>query len=332
MPRFTMRLPSDRKFRMLQVKQLLESETDANHSLTMTQIMEMLGQEKDSDRRAIYDDVKDLSELGTVVKIDKSKTPPRLNVVKRTFSLSELKLMIDAIASSKFLTKSASQALIDKLKMFCSHYEAEELNRQALLANRAKRIDTDYHDNVSKISKAIDNDRRASFQYFRINVRNKRENNKNLSLVSPWVMLYEEDNYYLMGYDGKKMRYYRLDRMDDVKILEEKREGEEEYKKIKDELPFRTQSSFNLFGGEKEWVTLRCPTYFYYVIVDKFGPNLHPMIEKGTDTFTVSVPVAVGDPFFAWVISMRNKIEIVEPKNVRDKMRELLNDVGKHYR
>ena len=317
---------------MLQVKQLLESETDANHSLTMTQIMEMLGQEKDSDRRAIYDDVKDLSELGTVVKIDKSKTPPRLNVVKRTFSLSELKLMIDAIASSKFLTKSASQALIDKLKMFCSHYEAEELNRQALLANRAKRIDTDYHDNVSKISKAIDNDRRASFQYFRINVRNKRENNKNLSLVSPWVMLYEEDNYYLMGYDGKKMRYYRLDRMDDVKILEEKREGEEEYKKIKDELPFRTQSSFNLFGGEKEWVTLRCPTYFYYVIVDKFGPNLHPMIEKGTDTFTVSVPVAVGDPFFAWVISMRNKIEIVEPKNVRDKMRELLNDVGKHYR
>ena len=332
MPRFTMRLPSDRKFRMLQVKQLLESETDANHSLTMTQIMEMLGQEKDSDRRAIYDDIRDLSELDTTVKIDKSKTPPRLNVVERTFSLSELKLMIDAIASSKFLTKSASQALIDKLKMFCSHYEAEELNRQALLANRAKRIDTDYHDNVSKISKAIDNNRKVSFQYFRINVRNKRENNKNLSLVSPWVMLYEEDNYYLMGYDGKKMRYYRLDRMDDVKILEEKREGEEEYKKIKDELPFRTQSSFNLFGGEKEWVTLRCPTYFYYIIVDKFGPNLHPMIEKATDTFTVSVPVAVGDPFFAWVISMRNKIEIVEPKSVRNKMRELLNEVGKHYR
>lgn len=331
MARLSYRLLDNRKFRLLRVKQVLEDETDASHSLTMTQIMELLGKDSDADRRAVYEDVKDLKYLGTIVKVDKSKTPPQLNVEKRTFSLSELKLMIDAIASSKFLTKSASQALIDKLKMFCSRYEADELNRQTLLANRAKRIDTDFHENVSKLSVAMDDNKQVSFQYFRINVRNKRENNKNLSIVSPWAMIYAEDNYYLMAYDGKKMRHYRVDRMDDIEILPDKRAGEEEYKKIKDELPFRTQSTFNLFGGEKELVTLRCPTFFYYVVLDKFGPNIHPMIEKKTDTFTVTVPVALGDPFFAWVFSMRNKVTIVEPQKVREKMKEMLNDVSKHY-
>ena len=98
-----------RKFRMLRVKQILEQETDKNHSITMTRLLELLGEEKESDRRTLYDDVRDLEALGTKVKIDKSHRPPSLSVEERTFSLSELKLMIDAIASSKYLTEKASR-------------------------------------------------------------------------------------------------------------------------------------------------------------------------------------------------------------------------------
>ena len=159
--------PSDRKFRLLRVKHILERETDANHSITMTRLLELLNEESESDRRTLYDDVRDLEALGTKVKIDKSHRPPSLSVEERTFSLSELKLMIDAIASSKYLTEKASRELIDKLKMFCSRYEANELNRQTLLANRAKRIDNDFHNNVSIISEAIDSKKKISFEKYR---------------------------------------------------------------------------------------------------------------------------------------------------------------------
>lgn len=321
----------NRKFRMLRVKQILENETDSAHYITMTQLLEFLNDENEKDRRTLYDDIKDLKYLGTTVKISKGYAPPRLNVEERLFSISELKLIIDAVASSKFLTQKATQEIIDKLKGFCSRYEATELNRQTLLSNRAKRIDAEYHNNVGILSKAIEMRQKVTFSYYRLNIHNKREYNKKESIVSPWIMLYYNDNYYLMAYDGKIMRYYRLDRIDTVKILDEKSEGEEEYKKIKEELPFRTQSSFNLFGGEKKLVTLRVPVHFYYIIADQFGTNLYPVMDKSKEFFTVSVPVAVGDQFFGWVLSMGNKVTIIDPPDVKRQMVEMMRGVLKHY-
>lgn len=326
MAKQTYSLLPDRKFRMLRVKQILESETDASHSITMTQLLELMNEESDKDRRTLYEDVRDLEYLGTKVKISKGYTPPRLNVEERLFSISELKLMIDAVASSKFLTQSATQEIIGKLKQFCSRYEATELNRQTLLANRTKRIDTDYHDNVGILSKAIDEKRKVTFKYFRLNIHNKRSYQKKDIIVSPWILLYANDNYYLLAFDGKIMKYYRLDRIDNVQILDAKSEGEEEYKKVKEELPFRTQSSFNLFGGEKVDVTLRCPVYYYYLIADQFGTNLYPIQDKATDTFTVTVPVAIGDQFFGWVLSMGQRVVIEGPPEVKKQMARSLRD------
>lgn len=177
-------IPPDRKFRLLRVKHILERETDAAHSITMTRLLELLNEENESDRRTLYEDVRDLEALGTKIKIDKSHRPPSLSVEERTFSLSELKLMIDAIASSKYLTMKASQDLIDKLKMFCSRYEASELNRQTLLTNRAKRIDNNFHNNVSIISEAIDKKKKISFMYFRMDTRQKKQYNKKESVIS----------------------------------------------------------------------------------------------------------------------------------------------------
>ena len=321
-----------RKFRLLKVKHILESETDTSHSITMGQLIDKLNADVEPDRRVLYDDIRDMAELGTIVKIDKSKTPPQLSVRERLFTLSELKLMIDAITSSKFLTKKASDELIDKLKLFCSRYEATELNRQTLITNRAKRVDNDFHNYVSLISKAIQNDKKISFQYFRIGMNNTKKYNKNRSIVSPWFMIYVNDRYYLLAFDGKEIRQYRVDRMESVMILLEAREGADEAETIKKELPFRTQSAFNVFGGEKEQVTLRCPTHFYFVIADQFGASLYPIVDKKTDTFTVTVPVVLGDAFFGWVLSMRNKVTIVDPPRVKKMMKEILSDVGREYR
>ena len=316
----------DRKFRMLRVKQILESETDASHSITMSQLLELMNEESDKDRRTLWQDIEDIENLGTKVKIDKNHQPWRLNVEERIFSISELKLMIDAVASSKFLTQSATQEIIGKLKQFCSRYEATELNRQTLLANRTKRIDTEYHDNVGILSKAIDVKQKVTFKYFRLNIHNRRDYQKKEIIVSPWILLYANDNYYLLAFDGKQMKYYRLDRIDNVQILDAKSEGEEEYKKVKEELPFRTLSSFNLFGGEKVDVTLKCPVYYYYLIADQFGTNLYPILDDSKEYFTVTVPVAIGDQFFGWVLSMGQKVVIVGPPEVKKQMARLLRE------
>ena len=331
MARKSYTLLKDRKFRMLKVKQILETETDASHYITMTQLLELMDEDKDNDRRTLWEDIEDIGNLGTKVQIDKSHQPWRLKVEERLFSIYELKLMIDAVASSKFLTQKATEEIIGKLKMFCSRYEATELNRQTLIANRTKRIDTEYHDNVGILSKAIDAKKKVTFQYFRLNYRNKREYQKKEIIVSPWLLLYSRDNYYLLAYDDKKMKYYRLDRIDNVVMLEDKSQGEEDYEKIKEELPFRTQSSFNLFGGEKVIVKLRCPVFYYYLIADQFGTNLFPILEKDKEYLTVSVPVAIGDQFFGWLLSMGTKVTIVEPPEVKKQMVELMTRVMRNY-
>ena len=181
------------------------------------------------------------------------------------------------------------------------------------------------------LSQAIEANRRVSFEYFRIDTKNKKRFDKLTHFTSPWLTLYQDDHYYLVGYDRKRITYYRIDRIADIAILDEPREGEEEYEKLKKELPFRTQSSFNLFGGEKTIVTLRCPTFFYYVIVDKFGSNLIPRVDIKNDVCEVDVPVAVGDQFFGWIFSMGKRIEITAPQTVRDKMKKMLNTVSSHY-
>ncbi len=123
--------------------------------------------------------------------------------------------------------------------------------------------------------------------------------------------------------------------MSDITILDEPQEGEEALKEFKKDLPFRTQSVFNMFGDEKQWVALRAPLYYYYAIEDKFGSGLVPRIEKdgrGTEYVTVDVPVAVGPQFFAWVFEMENYITIIGPKEVAGQMKEMLHKVSLRYK
>ena len=140
----------------------------------------------------------------------------------------------------------------------------------------------------------------------------------------------------MIGFDGKARKNYRVDRMENITILEEKQDGEEELAEYKKELSFRTQSMFNMFGeGEKEWVTLRAPEYYYFSIEDKFGSNLIPRHERdksGRDYVIVEVPVIVGDQFFAWIFGMKNKITIVEPDSVRERFQKMIEEVGRRYR
>ena len=185
---------------------------------------------------------------------------------------------------------------------------------------------------MSIISEAIETNHRISFEYFRIGTNNKKHFDKRKHFTSPWITLYNENNYYLVAYDRKRITYYRIDRITDVNILDEPRQGEEEYNKLKQELPFRTQSTFNIFGGERTTVTLRCPSFYYHVLVDKFGNDLVPRIDKNNNYCEVDVPVVTSDSFFGWLFSMKRKVQIVGPKEVKKKMCEMVHGASTYYR
>lgn len=322
-----------RKLKMLYLKEFFEQRTDENHSVTIKEIQKYLdSKDIPADRRTLYQDIEALQFYG----LDIAHEPYEhgYNLVSRDFEVYELKLMIDAIASSRFLSEKRSRVLIDKLKGLCSHYDAQPLQRQVLLANRVKGVSKVLHINVDIISEAIYENRQIQFRYFKYNTRKERQFNKREYIISPWAMLYADDQYYLLAYDAaekkqdKAFKYFRLDRITDIAILPDPRDGKDQYERI--DLAVRTKSTFNMFGGKIQNVTLRFPNFQFEIALDKFGRDIVPM-KDGDEHFTITVPVAVGPHFYGWVFGLKNYVTIVGPEDVRKGMIDMLEAVKKRY-
>ena len=321
------------KLKMLYLKQLFEEKTDSEHEITIKNIQEALGRHGiNADRRTLYQDIEALQNYG--LDIVHEPYSQNYSLASRDFEVYEIKLMIDAISSSRFLSEKRSRELIEKLKKQCSHYESQSLQRQVLLANRVKGISTVLHINVDTISHAIALNRQIQFSYFKYDIKKEREYYKRTYVLSPWDMLYADGQYYLFAFDpeekkaDKTFKYFRVDRMDKIKITDETRQGKELHDAL--DLKTRIKSTFNMFGGKIERVTLRFPNFQFEMAMDKFGRDIIP-VKDGDDHFTVTVPVAVGPQFYGWVFSLKNYVTIVAPEHVRNGMRDMLEAVGKRY-
>ena len=208
------------KLKMLYLKEILEQKTDDTHCLTASQIVEQLGKKGISaERKSIYDDLDALEVYGLDIVSEGRNTGYHL--LSRQFELAEVKLMVDAIQSSKFLTEAKSYELIKKLGRLCSEYEARDLQHQVYITNRVKTENNYVHYNVDAIQKAITENKQIRFYMFGYSrektVFLRRQGNE--FVVSPYAMIYDDDNYYLLGYDKlyKRIQHYRIDRMKDVK-------------------------------------------------------------------------------------------------------------------
>ena len=321
------------KLKMLYLKELFENQTDSEHDITIKKMQEhLLRHGITADRRTLYQDIEALQYYG----MDITHEPYSQNyaLASRDFEVYEIKLMIDAISSSRFLSEKRSRELIEKLKMQCSHYESQSLQRQVLLANRVKGISTVLHINVDTISHAIALNRQIQFSYFKYGLKKERVYNKRNYVLSPWDMLYADGQYYLFAFDpeekkaDKAFKYFRVDRMDKIQITDTSRQGKELHDAI--DLNTRIKSTFNMFGGKIENVTLRFPNFQFEIAMDKFGRDIIP-VKDGDDHFTVTVPVAVGPQFYGWVFGLKNYVTIVAPEHVRNGMRDMLEAVGKRY-
>ena len=328
------------KLKPLYLKQILEEYTDENHGLTLERLLGLLEQKGiKAERKSIYDDIFVLAEdFNMGIELDKSKRPPEYKLLDRQFELPELKMMVDSIASSKFLSEAKTKTLIQKkLETLCSSYQARALNREVTLANRVKSMNNTIHINVDQLHTAIAENTQVKFRYFDYDLNKQRRYFKKgkCYVVSPWRMLYADDNYYLLAWDAKeeKFKHFRVDKMDSVEQMligniRVAREGVEAFDKL--DMSAYTKYTFSMFGGEIEHVTMIFQNRMMGTVMDRFGRDV-VVLKEDERHFRITVPVAVSQQFFGWVFSLGKTVRIVAPEAVKKKMKASLEEISKRY-
>lgn len=328
MPRGT-----NQKLKLYRLAEIMLEQTDDNHYITMPEIISALASyEITADRKSIYNDLRDLEKLGIEVEGEAVGNRYHYHVISRKFELPELKLLVDAIQSSKFITERKSNALIRKLEKFVSKYDAQKLQRQVFVSGRIKTMNESIYYTVDAIHNAISENKKIRFKYFQWNVKKEMELRHNGAYyhISPWGLLWDDENYYLIGYDdaADKIKHYRVDKMLQISLSEEKREGKEYFKKT--DMAEYAKKSFGMFGGNEERVKLRVNNRLAGVIIDRFGKDVM-MIPEDNEYFTVNIEVRVSPQFFGWIISLGENVKIVAPERVINELREEIFRLKQQY-
>jgi len=324
---------TNQKFKLYRLAQIMMKKTDEEHYITMPEIMAALGEyEITADRKSIYNDLRDLEMFGIEVEGEKEGGGYHYHVVNRPFELPELKLLVDAIQSSKFITEKKSNSLIRKLETMVSEYDAQKLQRQVYVSGRIKAMNESIYYTVDTIHNAISENRKIKFQYFQWNVKKEPELRHGGAWyqISPWGLSWDDENYYLVGFDSEaaRIKHFRVDKMLRIELSDETREGREYFTKL--DMADYARKSFGMFGGEEQTVKLLVDNSLAGVIVDRFGKDVM-MIPADAEHFTVNVDVHVSRQFLGWVFSLGENVKVIGPDEVVDRMKEEIQRLIRQY-
>lgn len=316
------------KLKLLYIIKLLSENTDENHPASTADIIAYLEDKGiHSERKSIYDDMEKLCEFGYDIIQVHSRLGGGYYMAGREFELAELKLLVDAVQSSRSITTRKSRSLIKKLERLAGKHDAGKLQRQVYVAGRIKTENESIYYNIDTIHRAIQENRQISFQYMDWNLK------KELVLrvggqkqVSPWALIWQDENYYLAAFDEGDgiLKHYRVDKMGQVSVLQESRKGMEQFAKI--DPAIYTNRTFGMFGGEEEMVTLQFPNRLVGVVLDRFGreADIRPMTDR---VFRVRVKVAVSGQFFGWLSGIGREAVVISPTYVRTRYQTWLEDI-----
>ena len=308
---------------------ILMEQTDEEHYLNAAQIGEILEREYDLklDRHTIYAEMKKLEDAD----LDIMKRDGRNGgyyIGSRQFEMPELKLMVDAVQSSRFFTKKKTEELIRKLETLCSKNQAKQLSSQVVVYNRPKAVNETIYYNVDKLHSAIYHNRKITFQYADWTARKETilRHDGAIYEVSPFHLVWDDENYYLIAYDENagKIKHYRVDKMRSIDVTKLERIKLPEDKKI--DLATFSKKTFGMFGGRDVKVTLRCKNHLAGVLIDRFGTDIW-MTPSGEDHFTAQVTVTVSKQFFGWVTAIGKDMKIQAPLDVKDEYRQYLLEI-----
>ena len=320
---------AEEKLKILYLMQMLLEETDPAHPMNATQLCERMQSryEYSYNRKTIYTDIKRLQAYG--IKIAQTKGSSfGYYVEKRDFDLAELKLLEDAVQSSKFITKEKSEDLIRKLARLTSNENAKQLQRQVFIYNRIKTDNDAIYSNVDAIHKAIQKNRQIGFKYCEWTVRKELVQKKNGAeyIVSPWALTWDDENYYMVGFENVsgKIKHYRVDKMQEIRVTEESRLGRENFKNF--DLAAFARKTFGMYGGEERKITLEGENHLVGVVIDRFGTDV--MIRpKDKEHFHASVTVTISSQFFGWLAGIGKGIRISWPEDVRETYKQYLQEI-----
>lgn len=324
---------SGQKLKLLYLIKILTEETDETHALgtqELTRRLEEMGIH--SERKSIYDDISCLQQFGYDILQRHSRQGGGYYLASRDFELAELKLLVDAVQSSRFITPKKSRELISKLEKLASCHDAGKLRRQVYVVGRIKTENEGIYYCIDTLHRALQDNRQISFQYMDWNGQKRLVPRKKGKLyqVSPWALIWREENYYLLAWDdcAAMMKHYRVDKMAVVEELSERRLGQEQFEKL--DLAVYADKTFGMFGGREETVLLELPEDMTGVVLDRFGREIVLRRER-EGYLRARVNVVVSGQFFGWLAGLGSRIYILGPQWVRDEYCSRLKEILKQY-
>lgn len=325
---------SNQKLKLLYLLKILTEKTDENHCMTaQCLIEELLKYDIHAERKSIYDDISCLIDFGYDIVNVKAKTGGGYYLAGRDFELPELKLLVDAVQASRFITQKKSRELITKIEKLAGPYEAKKLQRQVLVAGRVKTENESIYYNVDEIHKAIQEDNPITFTYMEWNIKKQLQPRKagQRYKVSPLSLTWKDENYYLIAYAAEEemIKHFRVDKMSRItSVTGEKRKGTEAFGKL--DMASYTNITFGMFGGEEETITLLLPASMIGIIIDRFGKEID-IRERDMDKVSVRIQAAVSGQFFGWLSGLGSEVAVLAPEKVKQDYLKHLQGIVQSY-
>ena len=321
----------NQKLKLLYLAKILMEKTDEANGLTTSQIIEELSKYNvNAERKSIYDDLEQLRVFGMDICSKRGKNHEYF-VASRDFELPELKLLVDSVQASKFITRKKSMDLISKIETLTSIHNARKLQRQVFVSKRVKTPNEQIYYNVDKIHDAIALNKCIAFKYFSLNRDKEKVYRKDGGkyVETPLSLSWDDENYYLITYKEKykSFAHYRVDKMDSIEILGEERKLPEESFDVSD----YSKSVFSMYGGEETNVKLKFANELSGVVFDKFGMDIS-VIPDGDDYFICNVNILVSPLFFSWLAGFGSKVKILSPENVIEDFKKLIYEISENYK
>lgn len=312
------------KKRLIMLLQLFNERTDEDNPISTTQIMEYFhGEGMSVDRKTLKNDIDLLVEMNYDIVTIKS-APNKYFMGELIFEMPELKLLIDAVQSSRFITGKKSKKLVRKLASLSSKSYAKQLDRHIIASSRVKTSNENVYYIVDAITDAINDKKKISFQYeeYDANKNKVLRNDGEVYVLSPYTLYWNEDFYYVVGYSDKRecITAFRVDHMRNQAVTDEKAEKRPKGFQIDN----YSNKIFEMFRGKETAVKLECDNALMKYVIDRFGEEVKTeVVSEGT--FEASVQLELSPVFYAWVFQFAGKVRIVSPNEAIEEFKAMLN-------
>ena len=318
-----------RKIKLLKLLDMLRHETDEQHPLTTTQICTKLGNMGIiCDRRTLPRDIATLNDQGYEIMSGMVGHDKCYYVEDRSFSIPELKILIDAVQAASFITDKKTAELVEKIASLGGTHRAEILKSNMVCFNTRKHSNEHIYYNVDTLERAIQNNKKVIFYYYNLDENGNKvyRRNHHHYVVEPIALVFNEDNYYLISYSSRHdgTANYRVDRMEAVEVIEE--DICEKAISLRDSVSGYTEQAFKMYGGQPESVTLQFNKALISAVYDKFGEDTR-MIPIDESDYAATVNVQISPTFWGWLFQFGTLMKIISPTGVIDKYKEKLNEL-----